>query len=235
MFESWACWLRLSPSTCIGWPQRTDDWSVVWNALAAIFTGAAVLWAVRSTIEERRLRRKTEEKLDEERKEESLRKSMEPAKQVMIWHTEVITGGKFYTSETEFYTKPMEVKFDIGCYNASSTPITSLGFGFFKGSNVTYLAKSLPVLHPGKEITFESETFSLEDANGGETFVSFFDSSGRYCRRTSNGGVSHILIERTRASEAIQFVEEDAISQPAQTRLQKAWSNLTRWRKSHPE
>lgn len=69
------------------------NWSVFWEAIAAVGTVGAVVWAVYTTLAERRKRTEAEQELTAEKASSRVAKRREQANHVGIWHTQKQVQG----------------------------------------------------------------------------------------------------------------------------------------------
>ena len=166
------------------------NWSVVWEAVAAVGTMLAVVWAVITTVTERRKRSAVEKELTAEKAASRVAKRREQAEHVAVW------------IDTEQVSVPAKLGrgFDMSVAvvgNYSSAPIFLVAVtGDAVLSDKSFVIEHVNVVPPVPD----PWTASLGDADEyrGELLVhvEFSDVAGVRWRRSSNGDLEELPDQR---------------------------------------
>lgn len=166
------------------------NWSVLWEAVAAIGTMGAVGWAVYTTLAERRKRTEAERELTAEKASSRVAKRREQANHLAIWHTKKQIQGV----RNGRVAPVMTGRAHVGNY--SSAPI----FNAFVSAEALLSKKTFQlgytnVVPPGSE----SWSVPLGEAAEytGELLLNvvFQDVAGVTWRRFSNGYLEEVAPE----------------------------------------
>lgn len=166
---------------------RPEEWSVVWEGIAAIGTMGAVGWAVYTTLAERRKRSVAEHELTAEKTASRVAKHREQAEHVAVW---------FDTYTTPSFESGGTVDLVIGAAkvgNYSSAPIfNAVVSGEAWLSEETFALGHARVVPPGSEPWSASLGRAAEYASELLLQVEFQDVAGVWWRRTSHGNLQEL-------------------------------------------
>jgi hypothetical protein len=165
-----------------------EEWSVVWEAVAAVGTVGAVGWAVFTTLAERRKRTEAERELTAEKAASREAKRREQADHVAVWF-DVSVGVLGATGTAERST--LQGSVFVGNY--SGAPIFNVEvFGVATYSNEVFELGYLGVIPPGSDPWSDSLGAAAEYEHELRVHADFQDVAGVWWRRTSVGKLEEI-------------------------------------------
>ncbi|MEU4388922.1 hypothetical protein [Promicromonospora sp. NPDC023805] len=170
-----------------------DEWSVVWEGVAAVGTMLAVVWAVFTTLTERRKRSAVEKELTKEQATSRVAKRREQPEHVAVWFEEEyrsLFGGGPPSGGKPDLASPHGTAF-VGNY--SGAPIFNVSVSAEAVlSEESFQLGFTNVVPPGPEPW--SVDLAGAAGHGGELLmhVEFQDVAGVRWRRSSGGGLEEM-------------------------------------------